>query len=85
MAAKEIASAAIAKFNEKITDEIFLTIQNDKDLMREYLRAISDSNLDTVNMTIGKAVKAAYGLTDNGESGKPKSTLIKSFMTYKPK
>ncbi len=85
MTPKEIASKAIAKFNEKITDEIFLTIQNDKDLMSEYLRSVSDHGLDAVNQTIGKAVKAAYDLVDLGDCHDPKSRLIKSFMTYKPK
>lgn len=46
MNAKEIAEKAIENFNRKITNEIFLTIQNDRALMHEYLRAVEDSGLD---------------------------------------
>ena len=85
MSAKDIANAAIAKFNEKITDEVFQTIESDKELMSSYLRAVSDNGLDVVNQTIGKAVKTAYGLEDKGQCDEPCSNLIKSFTTYQPK
>jgi hypothetical protein len=49
MAAKEIAEEAIKKMNKRITNEIFLIIQNDRELMKEYLRAVEGSGLDTVN------------------------------------
>lgn len=84
MSSKDITSAVIAKFNEKITDEVFLTIQNDAELMGKYLKAVSKDGSDVVNRAIGKAVKAAYGLTDLGECDDPKSTLIKGHTTYQP-
>ena len=64
MTASEIADEAIRRMNKRITNEIFLTIQNDRDLMKEYLRAIQDNGLDVVNQTIGKRVKASYNLVN---------------------
>ena len=52
LAASEIADEAIRRMNKRITNEVFLTIQKDPDLMKEYLRAIQDSGLDVVNQTI---------------------------------
>jgi len=39
-------------------------IQNSRELMLEYLRAIEAKGLDLVNQTIGKEVKKAYQLTN---------------------
>ena len=53
MEPKKIAKKAIERMNKKITNEIFLIIQNDRGLMKDYLRAVEKNNLDFVNQTIG--------------------------------
>ena len=79
----EIAEAAISKFNKKITNEIFLIIQNDRDLMHAYLRAVEDNHLDNVNQTIGKVVKEQYGLMNMDErEDNPSCTLIQSHQKF---
>jgi len=83
MNAKEIAQKAIAIMNKRITNEVFLTIQNDRSLMLEYLRAVEAKGLDTVNQTIGKEVKAAYQLTNvNEREDNPSCTLIQSHQKF---
>jgi hypothetical protein len=83
MLAKEIAKAAIKKMNKRITNEIFLIIQNDRELMKEYLRAVESSKLDTVNQTIGKEVKRAYGLSNiDDREDNPSCTLIQSHQEF---
>lgn len=83
MTPKEIALQAISKMNKKITNEIFLIIQNDRELMHEYLRALETNGLDTVNQTIGKEVKNAYQLTNiNDREDDPKCTLIQSHQKF---
>ena len=83
MKAKEIAKEAIAILNKRITNEVFLTIQNNRALMQEYLRAIQDQGLDTVNQTIGKEVKAAYKLANvNDREDNPSCTLIQSHQMF---
>ncbi len=69
--------------NKRITNEIFLTIQNDRELMLEYLRAVEASGLDTVNKTIGKEVKKAYQLTNiDDREDVPSCTLIQSHQKF---
>lgn len=83
MNAKEIAQKAIAILNKKITNEVFLTIQNDRDLMLAYLRAVETDGLNTVNQTIGKEVKRAYQLINmNEREDNPSCKLIQSYQMF---
>jgi hypothetical protein len=79
----EFAKKAISKLNKSITDQVFLTIQNDRDLMSEYLRLVEEKKLDPVNRLIGKAVKESYHLTnDDQRNENPTSTLIKTYQEF---
>jgi hypothetical protein len=79
----QIAQEAISNMNKRITNEIFLIIQNDRRLMYEYLRAVEDKGLDTVNQQIGKAIKAQYQLIDaNEREDNPSCTLIQSHQKF---
>jgi hypothetical protein len=83
MKPNEIAEEAIRRMNKKITNEIFLIIQNDRDLMKEYLRAVESNGLDQVNQAIGKKVKASYGLINlNDREDNPSCTLIQSHQKF---
>lgn len=83
MTANEIAEEAIRRMNKRITNEIFLMIQNDRDLMKEYLRAVQDSGLDVVNQTIGKRVKTSYNLVNvNDREDNPSCTLIQTHQKF---
>ncbi len=83
---KEIAKKAIAKMNKKITNEIFLIIQNDKDLMKEYLKSVEQSGLSKINEAIGLAVKDIYKLendkSDDRIEKNPTSTLIGTHQKF---
>lgn len=92
--AHEITEQAKALFKGEchgatITNEIFLVIQNDKDLMQKYLRAVEEFRLDAINQDIGHFVKALYDLENLKVDGKdkreekPSSTLIKSHQMFK--
>jgi len=83
MNAKEIAQEAIGILNKKITNEIFLAIQNNRSLMLEYLRAVEANGLDSVNQAIGKEIKTAYQLTNiNEREDDPSCTLIQSHQKF---
>ena len=83
MNSQEIARQAISRLNKKITNEVFLTIQTNRELMQEYLRAVHAEGLDKVNQTIGKEVKAAYALTTIDErDNDPLCTLIQSHQKF---
>ena len=80
---EEIANQAISIMNRRITNEIFLIIQKERELMHEYLRAVEQSGLDKVNQNIGKAVKKQYGLTNLDErEDNPSCTLIQSYQMF---
>ena len=82
--------SAIEDFNEKvidtfidsITDRVFLMIEKDRDLMLEYLRLVSNKTLDTVNMSLGMAVKERLNLDNDGEEENPRCSLIKSYTKH---
>lgn len=73
----------LENFRLRITDEVFLMIQNDRVLMRDYLQAVSENGKDTVNRYLGKAVKKEFDLEDlPSRQEEPKSTLIGSHQEY---
>ncbi len=84
MTPEELAREAIAKFNKKITNEVFLTIQNDRDLMQKYLRVVETKGLNVTNQIIGKVIKARYHLENiEDREYNPSCTLIQSHQKFK--
>jgi len=80
MEIKEFLDEVIARKNRSIIDDVFLLIQNDRELMKKYLYLVQDKNLQTVNQQIGLRVEKEYGLTSNKEQNdEPKSVLISSY------
>ena len=80
---KQIAEAAVNILNKRITNEIFMIIQNNKDLMHEYLRAVEKEGLDKVNQTIGRQVKDSFKLENiNDRENNPSCTLIQSHQKF---
>lgn len=83
MTTKNLANEAISRMNKKITNEIFMIIQNDRDLMHAYLRSVESNGLDKVNQEIGKAVKKAYALDNiDDRENNPACTLIQSHQKF---
>ncbi len=84
MTPNEIAEEAIRRMNKKMTDKIFLIIENDRDLMQEYLLTAKESSggFDTVNQMIGKKVKDFYEFENGDEENYPVSKLIKTYTTH---
>jgi hypothetical protein len=73
----------LSRFSKSITDEVFLLIQNDKELMYEYLKLVETHGLATVNQQIGKAVKRRFDLSsDSQREFSPQSTLIQSHQQF---
>lgn len=77
------ADRVISRLNKRITDMVFLEIQNDRELMQVYLGFVHQNGIATVNQSIGKAVKRRYQLTDGDRrEEQPLSTLIQSHQTF---
>jgi hypothetical protein len=81
----QFTKKAIDKFTVDITDNLFILIQNDKELMQDYLNLLENNKRNVVNSSIAKAIKDSYNLDNIGESQNPKSTLIKTFEQFKIK
>jgi len=73
----------IARKNSGIIDDVFLLIENDRELLKDYLYLVQDNSLQTVNQQIGKRVEAEYGLVSCGENNEPKSRLISTYSLLK--
>ena len=80
---EEIASTAISRIKERLTDEVFLLIQNDRELMAGYLNEVEAHGWKAVNQTIGRAVKRAFpGIEGKSRSRLPESVLVQSFTEF---
>jgi len=79
----DYAEAVVKGFVKDITDYVFLSIQNDDSLMRDYQTNVNRYGLDMVNMAIGEKVKTLLNLDNDGENKNPKSHLIKSYTYHK--
>jgi len=79
---KNFTTKVLDRFTKEITDQVFLFIQNDKELLRDYLHLLNDVKLNSVNSNIAKAVKGRYGLTNLESKGTPKSLLILDYEEF---
>jgi hypothetical protein len=83
MAANEYAEKVVLDFMRNLTDHVFLNIQNNEELMREYQTQVNENSLMEVNTAIGKKVKELFQLENDGVCSAPKSWLIKDFTFHK--
>ena len=68
---------------DTVTDEIFLAIQNNHELMQCYLRLVDQCGLHNINKNIGKEIKKQFSLRNKPlRSNKPASTLISSHQKF---
>jgi hypothetical protein len=79
----DFTNKVLNSYSKEITDQVFLYIQNDRELMHEYLTLINSNDIRYVNSQIAKAIKERYGLTPLENKGVPKSSLIQSFEEFK--
>jgi len=83
MSVNEYAENIIDNFILNITDYVFLSIEQDDIIMREYMTNVNRYGLDAVNMAIGLKIKEQLSLENDCENNNPKSRLIKSYTCHK--
>jgi hypothetical protein len=83
MEIKEFLEKVIAEKNKRITDDFFLFIENDRELLKEYLYLVEKKGLQEVNKQIAKGIEAEYNLNSFGENGEPESKLITTYSLLK--
>jgi len=85
------AKKVLTQFTEDITDNVFLYIQNNEELLQDYLDAVSVSKRQTVNALLGKMIAKRFEVSnDIDEKGNtikknPQSVLIKTKYTQHSK
>ena len=79
---EEIAEQALQVIIEDITDHVFGVIQEDYELMQQYIEQVKENDRDTVNKAIGKYIKKRLNLTNLGREDDSESSLIKSYEKH---
>jgi hypothetical protein len=79
---EEIAEQALQVIIEDITDHVFGVIQEDYELMQQYIQQVKENDRDTVNKVIGKYIKKRLNLTNLGQEDDSESSLIKSYEKH---
>jgi hypothetical protein len=83
---KVFVDKVLNQFAIRITDHVFLMIQNDKKLMQRYLNIIArGTKPHTLNCKLGKQIKNKFNLKNTGRCKQPQSTLIRSYERHKIK
>ena len=85
MTPDDYAEKVVRDFMRNITDHVFLNIQNNEELMREYQKRVNENSLQAVNTAIGKKVKDVFELENDVQCTTPKSWLIQGFTLHKKK
>ncbi len=84
MEIKDFTSKLIAAFDKQITDQVFLFIESERELMSNYLNTVANNELNVVNSSIAKAIKKHYELQNlDSKNESPKSKLIESYEEFK--
>jgi hypothetical protein len=68
--------------HSSITDDVFITIQNNENYMHRYSQLVSEYGVGVVNWNIGKKIKRYYNLSNDIRCNLPKSTLIQSYQEF---
>lgn len=77
---KDFCDKLFTAFEKQITDNIFCFIQNDKELMKDYLDlVVNQGNLGYVNSQIAQKIAQRYGLNNTGKESIPTSNLIQTY------
>jgi len=78
----EFINRVLNRFALTITDEVFLLIQNDHELMQDYLRQVHAHGIEEINRSLGFRIKQAFYLENLDEEEHPRSTLIKTYTRH---
>ena len=85
--AQSLAKEAIRRLKLRLTDEVFLIIQNDRELMADYLNLVGegagDNGWTKINKAIGAEVKKAFsGVSNKSRTGAPETFLARSYTEF---
>ena len=77
---QDFIDKVLDRFAADISDRVFMMIQGDKELMREYLRFVRNgTDYNTLNCELGKRINERFNLRNTGRCKEPQSALIESY------
>lgn len=80
---KEFHEKVLNRFVGNLTDRVFLMIQNDRELMQDYLNLLKDAGeRKSFNGKLAQAIEKKFDLTPIDECENPESVLIKSYTRF---
>ena len=87
MSIKSYIDKVIKSFNEKIsedvTDRVFLMIEHNEELMKEYREIAYDDKLKRgLNSRLGRLIREEFHLKNIGRCYTPRSKLIRSYERH---
>lgn len=84
MTIKTFTDKLLKEFDEELTDQVFLYIQSNREIMHDYLLTVSHyEEVKIVNSKIAQAIKQHYVLTTKNQiNNNPKSNLIQSYEKF---
>jgi len=83
MEIKKFLEKVITEKNKRITDDFFLFIENDRELMKDYLYLVEEKGLQNVNKQIALGIEEEYKLISFGKNDEPESKLITTYSLLK--
>lgn len=87
METEELVKQALDKVRQNITEHVFLEIQRNTDLFREYVKLVASGDevkYGEVNRLIGLIVESTTGGIPASRTEAQISTLMQSFTCFEP-
>ena len=78
----DFAKKVTKAFKKEITDQVFLFIQDNPELMKEWRYVVEKESLQQVNLLLGDVVKKEFKLNNGDRCSEPKSILIGSYTEH---
>lgn len=80
--AEQLGKKVLTRFTRRIVDQVFLFIQDDPELLREYQEVVRESTPNGVNSVLGRMITEAYDLINLNKEKRPKSRLLKKYTRH---
>ena len=80
--AEQLGKKGLTRFTRRIVDQVFLFIQDDPELLREYQEVVRESTPNGVNAVLGRMITEAYDLINLNKEKRPESRLLKKYTRH---
>lgn len=80
--AEQLGKKVLTRFTRQIVDQVFLFIQNDPELLKEYQDVVRESTPNGVNSVLGRMITEAYDLINLNKEKRPQSRLLKKYTRH---